>query len=133
MMQEICTYAQRHRNLIYKLLRRYFALDKRFLLQSELRKELIDIQDETEIHESTINTLENFVANLQEGIFQAPWAYFSIRQGIARIAYLRIHHDHLAPEEVSTADYLKFKEQQVQRDGDDPVLEIDFGPFGREL
>lgn len=133
MIQEFIAFAHQNRDPIYTLMRRYFMLDYRFLLQSDLRKEFDSMLQENEVHNGSLSVLGRFVENLQEGIFQPPWAYFAARQGVANIVYLRIHQDDLVPEPVSTVDFLKFKELQIQREPDEHVLEIDFGPFGRDF
>ena len=133
MIQTIIDYAQTHRDAVYNLMRRYFLLERPLLLQSELRNELISMQRELELNDPTMVTLVNFVEHLQEGVFHAPWAYFALRGHIADVVYLRIHQENLAPEQVSTEEFLKFKETLVKRDDLEPALEIDFGPFGREF
>jgi len=133
MIHNFIDYACNHRDAVYNLMRRYFQLERPLLLQSELRNELVAMQRELELNDSSLSVLNNFVENLQEGVFQAPWAYFSLREQIANIVYLRIHQDNLAPEQISTEEFLKFKETLVKRDDLEPALEIDFGPFGREF
>ena len=68
---------------------------------------------------------------VQEGIFRAPWAAFSFRLGPGQWTYARIHADRLVPEEISSTEFLRFKEGLVTHaDAVDP-LELDFGPFSR--
>ncbi|HEX5539772.1 MAG TPA: sucrose synthase [Methylophilaceae bacterium] len=124
-------YSEQNRDAIYTLLRRYFALNTPLLLQSDLQRELTLMQRERKFSDDVLNPLAQFIEHLQEGVFQAPWAYFSSRPAIADINYLRMHQDHLIPEQVSTADFLKFKEQLVLHGQADNGLEIDFGPFNR--
>lgn len=133
MIDELTKFAQQNRDAVYTLMRRYFMLDHGLLLQSDLRSELATMQSETKIDEAGIATLVQFVQQLQEGVFQAPWAYFAMRPDIARLNYMRIHQDHLVPEKVTSSEFLQFKEQQVPHDQSEPMLEIDFGPFGREF
>jgi sucrose synthase len=133
MIQTLIDYAHQHRDSVYNLMRRYFLLERPLLLQSDLRTELIHMQRELELNDTSIGTLINFVEHLQEGVFHTPWAYFSLRDQIARTVYLRIHQDNLVPEQVSTEEFLKFKELLVKRTDLEPALELDFGPFGREF
>lgn len=133
MIQTMIDYAHLHRDAIYNLMRRYFLLERPLLLQSDLRNELTHMQRELELNDTSIGTLVNFVEHLQEGVFQTPWVYFSLRDQIAHTVYLRIHQDDLVPEQVTTEEFLKFKELLVKRGDLEPALEIDFGPFGREF
>lgn len=133
MIQTFVTYAHQHRDAIYNLMRRYFMLERPLLLQSDLRNELVNMQRELELNDTSLGMLINFVEHLQEGVFQAPWAYLALRDSIADTTYLRIHQDQLVPELVSTTEYLKFKELLIRNTDADPMLEIDFGPFGREF
>lgn len=133
MIQTLIDYAHQHRDSVYNLMRRYFLLERPLLLQSDLRNELIHMQRELELNDTSIGTLINFVEHLQEGVFQTPWAYFSLRDQIAHTVYLRIHQDDLVPEQVTTEEFLKFKELLVKHGNLEPALEIDFGPFGREF
>lgn len=130
-METRIVYSEQNRDAIYTLLRRYFALNTPLLLQSDLQRELLAMQRERQFADAVMDPLTQFIEHLQEGVFQAPWAYFSSRPGIADINYLRMHQDHLTPEHVSTGDFLKFKEQLVLHGHADHGLEIDFGPFGR--
>ncbi|HEU4707863.1 MAG TPA: sucrose synthase [Methylophilaceae bacterium] len=133
MIQALIDFAHQNRDAVYNLMRRYFLLERSLLLQSDLRNELYNMQRELQLDDASISFLTNFVEHLQEGVLQTPWAYFSLRDRVASTVFLRIHQDDLIPEQVSVEDFLKFKETLVRRDDDEPMLEIDFGPFGREF
>jgi sucrose synthase len=130
MIEELGAYAQENRDPVYALLRRYFAKNRPFLLQSDLREEFAALCREHDQADLEATHLGHFVQRLQEGIFQAPWAYLAVRPGSAQWIYLRIHGDSVIPEQISTSEFLRFKEMQVDHSGA-PVLEVDFGPFGR--
>ena len=131
MIEALLGYAQQNRDAVYTLLRRYFALNRNLLLQSDLRAEFDAMAESAAELRST--PLERVIRHLQEGVFQSPWAYFLVRQGVAEWVCMRIHQDQLAPEVISSAEFLEFKEMQVTRGIPSSVLEIDFGPFGREF
>lgn len=130
MVQELGAYAQANRDPVYALLRRYFVQNRPFLLQSDLREEFAMLCRENDQANLASSHLGLFVERLQEGVFQAPWAYFAVRPGAAQWCYLRFHGDSVVPEQISTSEFLRFKEMQVGS-LDEPVLEVDFGPFGR--
>ncbi|MHB1233485.1 MAG: sucrose synthase [Burkholderiales bacterium] len=132
MIEAFTEYAQQHRDAIYALLRRYLAQERPFLLQSDLRREFTALCREPEMAGECSSPLEDYVRRFQEGVFRAPWAYFALRENIAGWCYLRIHVEHLVPEQVTVAAFLQFKEAQViLGEAPEHVLEIDFGPFNR--
>ncbi|MEN6587404.1 MAG: sucrose synthase [Sulfuricella sp.] len=130
MIEELAAYAQANRDPVYALLRRYFAKNRPLLLQSDLREEFAALSLEHVSADLATTPLCHVVERLQEGVFQAPWAYFAVRPGAAQWCYLRIHGDSVIPEQISASEFLRFKEMQVDP-SDGPVLEVDFGPFGR--
>lgn len=127
MINALTTYIQQNRDIVYTLLRRYFALNRTLLLQSDLRHE---IQLLEKVFDRS-DTLYNFVYHLQEGVLCSPWAYFVLRPDIAERVFIRIHQDHLYPEEITVNEFLGFKETVVKGVSAESVLEIDFDPFSR--
>jgi sucrose synthase len=128
MIDALATYTQQNRDVVYTLLRRYFALNRTLLLQSDLRHELLLMEKDFD----RTDALYNLVRHLQEGVFCSPWAYFVLRPDIAKWVFVRIHQDYLALEEVTVNEFLGFKETVVKGVSAESMLEIDFGPFGRE-
>ncbi|TCV90297.1 sucrose synthase [Sulfurirhabdus autotrophica] len=134
MIDDLILYTKENRDAVYTLLRRYFGQNRPFLLQSDLRHEFSQMCAEPDKKALCDTTLHELVQHLQEGVFKQPWAYFALRERIAQWRYLRIHLDHMVAEEISSAEFLQFKESQVHSsENPDPVLEIDFGPFGRNF
>lgn len=133
MIEDLVQFTQDNRELVYALLNRCFAQKRPFLLQSDLREEFLAFRDESEgVDPKEMARLENFVAHLQEGIFNLPWAYFALRPGIGQWIYLRINVESMMPEAVKTTDFLAFKEVQINPSQEPiPALEIDFAPFNR--
>lgn len=133
MIQSLTEFAEQHRDAIYTLLRRYFALDQSLLLQSDLRAELFALKEQLNLDDTAWTQLSEFVLELHEGVMLTPWAYFTIRPAVGQFDYLRIHQDDLIPERVTTAEFLAFKEQLAHHPRSSSMLEIDFGPFGRDF
>lgn len=127
MIDALITYTQQNRDIVYTLLRRYFALNRTLLLQSDLRHE---IQLMEKVFDRS-DALYNFVYHLQEGVLCSPWAYFLLRPDIAEWVFVRIHQDHLYPEKITVNEFLSFKEMVVKGVSAESILEIDFDPFGR--
>ena len=118
---------QQNKDAVYMLLRRYFATNRPLLLQSDLRDELLQLEKDCE----RSDILHEFVFCLQEGVFCSSWAYFLLRPGIAKWEFVRIHQEHLIPENITVSEFLTFKETTIKGETTEPVLEIDFGPFNR--
>ena len=133
MIHSLTEFAEQHRDAIYTLLRRYFALEQSLLLQSDLRAELFALKDQLNLDDAAWAQFTDFVLELHEGVMLTPWAYFSVRPAVGQFDYLRIHQDDLIPERVTPAEFLTFKEQLAHHALPASMLEIDFGPFGREF
>jgi sucrose synthase len=134
MIEELIHYTRDNRDSVYTLLRRYFAQNRPFLLQSDLRHEFTQMCLEPDKGKLCDTSLHEFVHHLQEGVFNQPWAYFALRERIAQWRYVRIHLEHVVAEEISIGEFLQFKEAQVHpSENPEPALEIDFGPFGRNF
>ncbi len=133
MIEALKTWSGDHRDPVHAYLRHCFSENRALLLQTDLCRLL-----ETLAAESGVTLkgtpLQQAVSHFQEGVFQPPWAYFSLREGPGRWRYLRMHQDRIDPERVSVSDFLCFREQLVRPVDDcSNVLEIDFEPFGRHV
>ncbi len=120
----------------YLLFRYYLALEKPFLLRSELWDHWVEFCAERKIaSDLASSSLARLIRNAQEGVLCAPWLYLQLRPFVARTKYLRIHVDELQVEEVSVSQYLQFKEAVAKgQDGaNEWTLEFDIGPFNREF
>lgn len=136
MNEAIATFIAEHRMCSYMLMRRYLALNKPFLLRSELWDELESFSREKGNEMLVESPLANAIFFAQEAALNAPWVYLGIRRYVARWEYIRLHAETLEIEAISVSEYLRFKEQLVDRATFDPskwVLEFDIGPFNREF
>lgn len=132
MIEDIVEFTRQHRDLVYALMRRYFALEKKFLTQSDLRREYSGLADTDGGDLPARESLHEFVYHVHEAALHAPWAYFSLRAAVGDWHFFRIHLETMVSEEIEVSDYLKFVELLVDPDSDvDNVLEIDFSPFSR--
>jgi len=128
-------YLHEHREASFMLLRRYVALNKRFLLRSELWDEFDAFCRE---HPETClgdSPLRAAVKASQEAAVESPWIYLAVRPYVARWKYYRIHVESLQLEWIDASHYLEFKERLVSgaRKTDAWTLEFDIGPFSREF
>jgi sucrose synthase len=134
MPQDLAETFRAHRQVAYALLRRSFALGRIFLNAADLRREfdvLVREHGPESLRQSAFAWLVNHV---QEAAIRQPWSYLSLRVSRAEWRFFRIHFETMQAEEVSVAEYLAFKEMLVEpQAAEQPVLEIDFGPFSREF
>jgi len=136
MLELLSDIIKQYRDQVYLLFRAYFALDRSFLLHS-------DLWDVFEAHCDQAGrgkgicteTFKRFIVCCQEAILEDPWIYFAVRERIGRWVYVRLHVEALEYQEISVSEFLAFKERIVT--GADNVarwpLELDLGPFNREF
>ena len=129
------TVFSQHREAVYLLLRYYFKLDRTFLLGSDLRDGLQSFlaqQDEETV--TALHPLTKVIGFSQEAVLSEPWLYLAIRPNVARWQYFRFHMHDMLFEEITVAEFLAFKERQVNGyKQSDWMLELDFAPFNREV
>lgn len=128
-------YLQENREACYMLLRRYLALNKSFLLKSELWDELqLFIVEHPDIGLPE-SPLFKMIETAQEAAIESPWIYLAVRSYVARWKYLRIHVESIQLEPVTVSEFLAFKERLVMGPSQDNgwTLEFDIGPFSREF
>ncbi|MEO6326626.1 MAG: sucrose synthase [Thermoanaerobaculia bacterium] len=134
MIAELTAWSRGHRNIVLAFLERVFAIGRQVLLQSDVLGAFEELRREPAFEALAGTPLHELARRVQESGLCDPWAYFTVRESIGRFRYVRLHRERLEFEEVSASEFLAFKETLVgKRDPDEPVLEIDFGPFGREF
>ncbi len=134
MIKTFLDYVDEHRQDIFILLRRYMALEKTFLLRSDIWDEFLDFcSEEDKSHFCGDTPLQKIIYYTQEATINSPWIYLGVRPRIGRWEFLRFHIDDIVLERVSTREYLDFKERQINGDGDNWLLEIDLAPFERDF
>ncbi len=133
MIEQLGTWTGTHRDILRAYLRRCFDEGRALLLQTDLFGVFEELRATAE-EDLTGSPLEDSARLLQEGVFQAPWAYFSLREGPGRWHYLRAHLEEATLETIPVAEFLRLKERLVRPDaGAEPVLEVDFAPFNRHF
>ncbi len=132
MLTDLSVLARDHREALVLLLDRWTAGRPVALLRSDLLRGFEEVRasyDRVDLAETPVG---EFVSLLQEVVFRYPWAVFSLRDGPGAYRYVRIHRDRLEPEEIDTAESLRFKERLIAPSmEEDDGFEIDFGPFSR--
>jgi sucrose synthase len=81
------------------------------------------------------SSLAHLINSVQEAVVIEPWIYLATRFGPGRWLFFRFHIDVLAQESIEVGQFLKFKEQVVEKNQQesDWILEIDLAPFQREF
>ena len=124
---------QAHREPIYLLFRRLKALDRQFLLWSDLVHEYEQFAD-TEVAAALQDTkMASIMRHAQEAVVDEPFIALAVRERVGRWCYLQIHTEEMHCRELSVNEYLDIKERLAAGipQGERYVLEIDLSPFER--
>ena len=122
-----------HREPIYLLFRRLKALDRQFLLWSDLVHEYEQFAD-TEVAAPLQDTkMEWIMRHSQEAVVDDPFISIAVRERVGRWRYLQIQTEEMHCRELSTTEYLDLKERLAAGipQGERYVLEVDLIPFER--
>jgi sucrose synthase len=126
-------YMEANRAIAHRLFHYLSAMDRQFLLRSELLDAFKEIcqQDCPELCDSPLAKLIN---SCQEAALDTSWIYLALRPRIASWMFIRIHLETLQTEIIKVNDFLRFKERLAAGTSeDDWVLEFDLEPFKREF
>jgi len=124
-----------HRDSFYLLFRRLAAVERPFLLRSDVEDAVAAHLEERPEDAAwfAAEGLAPWFRRVQEAVIDAPWVCFAARTRIARWEHVRVHTDDMRAEMVPVQEYLRMKEEVIlgpQPYGRDP-LEIDIEPFSR--
>jgi sucrose synthase len=126
-------YMQTNRAVAHHLFHFLSAMDRRFLLRSELLDAFNELCKE-ECPELCGSPLAEIINSCQEAALDTSWIYLALRPRIATWMFIRIHLETLQAETIQVAEFLRFKERlAVGTSEDDWVLEFDLEPFSREF
>ncbi|MCP4591247.1 MAG: sucrose synthase [bacterium] len=133
MSEELSDDLQTHRDGAYQLLRRYVALNKTFLLRSDLQDTFEAFCADDSCNGFADSPFGGTIRAAQEAAIEAPWMYLAMRPRIGKWSFLRFHVESLDAQEVSVSEFLAFKERLIEGTGqpDDWPLEVDLAPFNR--
>lgn len=126
---------QTHREAVYPLLRRCAGLGRSLLGREEIGELFARYCATPEGASLAATALARTVAATQEAAVEPPWICLAVRPEVARWSYARLHMETLQYEEISAAEFLRFKERLAGCGGraDDWIPEIDLGPFNRDF
>lgn len=133
MLKNLLSFVQENRDTVYSLLRRYQSRGKTLILRSELWDEFNAFCIETGESGLSDSPLAHALQKTQEAAVADPWFYLDIRPRVAQWHYVRYHFENMSFEEISVAEFLAFKENLVNSEKDEGILEIDLAPFERDF
>ncbi|NOX58140.1 MAG: sucrose synthase [Planctomycetes bacterium] len=133
MPDPLADYLQHHRDDAYTILRCFVALEKKFLMRSEMRESFEAVVDRNGESSLANSPLAEIVESCEEAAIDAPWVLMAVRERPGRWRYLRFHTEAVNAQEIGVSEYLAFKERLVdgQESRDEWQLEIDLTPFNR--
>ncbi|XP_057963751.1 sucrose synthase 2 [Malania oleifera] len=120
-----------HRNELVALLSRYVAQGKGILqphhLIDEFEKIFVDDIAKQRLNDGPFSEI---LKSAQEAIVLPPFVAIAVRPRPGVWEYVRVNVYELSVEQLSVSEYLRFKEELVDGQTNDPfVLELDFEPF----
>jgi sucrose synthase len=128
------TFLQQHRNLAHQVLHGFQALQRPFMLRSELHDTFRAVCSTSTDCGLNASPFEKVIEHAQEAAQDPAWFCVALRLRIARWYYLRIHLETMALDIIGVSEYLAFKERLVNGGGQPEwTLEIDLKPFSREF
>ncbi|MGB3051642.1 MAG: sucrose synthase [Polyangiales bacterium] len=133
MIQTLDELLHSHREPIYLLFRRLKALDRQFLLWSDLVHEYEQFAD-TEVGAPLRDTeMTSIMRHAQEAVINEPFICFAVRARVGRWHYVQVNTEEMHSRELSLAEFLDVRERVAVGipPGDRYVLEIDLSPFER--
>ena len=135
MLKELKIFTRQNRDAVHLLFRSYQAMNKNLILGSEIWDLFCGFYDENPQYLGLRGSpLADMLKKSQSAAIMEPWLYLDVRPNVAHWIYLRCHLETMIFEEVSTADFLAFKELLVSASGiNEPTLGIDFAPFERDF
>jgi sucrose synthase len=133
MIQTLEELLQAHREPIYLLFRRLKALDRQFLLWSDLTHEYEQFA-KTDVAEPLHDTKMSWIMqHSQEAVVDEPFICLAVRERVGRWHYVQVHTEEMRCRELRVTEFLDIKERLAAGipPGERYVLEIDLSPFER--
>jgi sucrose synthase len=133
MIQTLEELLHAHREPIYLLFRRLKALNRQFLLWSDLVHEYEQFC-QSEVGAPLLETgLSSIMRHAQEAVVDEPFISLAVRARVGRWQYVQVHTEEMHCRELTVAEFLDVKERLAAGipPGDRYVLEVDLSPFER--
>ncbi|MBW2550788.1 MAG: sucrose synthase [Deltaproteobacteria bacterium] len=124
-----------HREPIYVLFGRLKAMDRQFLLSSDLSHEFEQFC-QSEVGAPLLQTeMSSIMQHAQEAVVDEPFINLAVRARVGRWNYVQVHTEEMQCRELTVAEFLDIKERLAAGipPGERYVLEIDLTPFERRF
>jgi sucrose synthase len=118
-----------HRAAMNVLFRRYIRLGKPFLVWPDIMHEYLEFR--AEAGKQIDGSLDRLMRLSQEGAVNGLVICLAVRQKVVTWQYVEIDTEVMFCREISSTEYLRFKERVVDRHSDEWMLELDLSPFER--
>lgn len=129
-LKETRDYIAGNRNEALNFLHQLVALDRRFILRSDIEDTFNNVCAEDTTKTLINSPFSNLAGWSQEAAINRTWIVFALRLGVARWMYVRIHLELLHIELITVSQFLAFKERLISNDlNTDWMLEIDLSHF----
>jgi sucrose synthase len=133
MIQTLEELLNAYREPIYLLFRRLKAMDRQFLLWSDL------VHDYEQFCQSEVGApllesgMTSIMRHAQEAVVDEPFISLAVRMRVGRWKYVQVHTEEMRCRELTVAEFLDTKERLAAGipPGDRYVLEVDLSPFER--
>ncbi|WOG83819.1 hypothetical protein DCAR_0102997 [Daucus carota subsp. sativus] len=124
-----------HRNQLVSLLSRYVAQGNRIMQPHKLIGELEGVVcDENGCHKLRDGPFGQVIKSTQEAIVLPPFVAMAVRPRPGVWEYVRVNVSELSIEQLTVAEYLRFKEELASGEVNTPyMLELDLEPFNASL
>lgn len=133
MFIKLHSFFQNNIDSITALFNHYRSLQKNLMLQSDLWDVFLAFCREENLIELAHSPLAKALSKTQEGAMDDTCLCLAIRPKVAQWHYVRFCFTTRELTEISIADFLAFKEQIIQGNIAQPVLEFDLQPFERDF
>jgi len=132
-IENLHDFVREHRSAVWQLLRRLVQVGEPLLLPDTIRRELDAFLAEPEGRILADSPIERTLRATREAVVKEPRIYLAVRPRVATWTWLRCNLDVMECETIDAAEYLRFQERLVDGGGEGWTLEIDLGPFNRDL
>ncbi|MFH1215808.1 MAG: sucrose synthase [Pseudomonadota bacterium] len=133
LVRELAQFVSQNKEQVSALFDRYVKSGKTLFLHSDLWDECKTFCRECCEGAYLDSPLAEVISKTQEAALVHPWFCFEVRPRVALWKYFRFHLQTLEVDEITSAEFLRFKEDLVGCRCGDWQLEIDLGPFERHF
>ncbi len=133
LIETLIEFVGENKDKVSMLLDRYHESHRTLFIHSDLWDDFELFCADIAADELLVSPLADIISKTQAAAMAHPLFCMEVRSGVADTHYLRFHLDDVTVEEISTVEFLKFKEEIVGCHDMGWSLEIDLSPFERDF